>query len=84
MSRKYKYSYTICKFFAPEWFNKQCAALEKHIPKLRKDRLLEDVDSSAWQFYSSPQGELVVKNDYQVDALYIESDFDIEPYFKSA
>jgi len=81
MSRSYKHFYTICDQFAPDLFPKQCAALEKHIPNLTKKDLLEDVDSSAWQFYSSPQGELVVRNDNVANELYIESDFDIEPYF---
>jgi hypothetical protein len=81
MSRTYQYFYTICDQFAPDLFPKQCTALEKHIPNLQKDRLLKDVDSSTWQFYSSPYGELVVRNDYSINELYIESDFDIEPYF---
>lgn len=81
MSRTYRFFYSICDQFAPDLFPKQCAALEKHIPNLQKVRLLEDVDSSTWQFYSSPHGELVVRNDYSINELYIESDFDIEPYF---
>ena len=81
MRREYKYSYTICNQFAPDLFPKQCAALEQHIPNLARGDLLEDVDSSAWQFYFSPQGEIVVRNDNVANELYIESDFDIEPYF---
>lgn len=81
MSKSYKYVYTICDQFAPDLFYKQCAALEKHIPNLEKRDLLEDVDSSTWQTYSAPQGDLVVRNDYVANELYIESDFDIESYF---
>ena len=81
MRKEYKYSYTICNYFAPEWFGKQCMALEKHIPQLEKISLLEDVDGSQYQKYKHPNGEIEVANDYMVDALYIESDFGIEPYF---
>lgn len=81
MRKEYKYSYTICNYFAPEWFDKQCSALEKHIPNLKKHNLLEDVDGSKYQKYDHPRGEIEVANDYEVGALYIDSDFDIEPYF---
>ena len=72
MRKEYKYSYTICNYFAPEWFDKQCAAIEKHIPDLKKHDL---------QKYDHPRGEIEVANDYEVGALYVDSDFDIEPYF---
>ena len=84
MCKGSKYSYTICNYFAPEWFGKQCVALEKHIPNLEKLELLEDVDGSQYQKYAHSEGRIKISNDYEVDALYVESDFDIEPYFKSA
>ena len=84
MRKKYKYSYTICNQPDQSLFERQCKALEKHIAGLRKDHLLEDVDGSLDQYYFHEKGTLVVSNDYYVGALYIDSDFDIRPYFKKA
>lgn len=65
-----------------ELFKKQCAALEKNIPNLRRAQLLEDADGSSYQHYKHPLGEVVVSNDYAFGDLYVESDFDLEPYFE--
>ena len=75
------YFYGICDNPDEELFKKQCAALEKHIPNLKRARLLEDVDGSSYQHYNHPLGEVVVSNDYTLGDLYVESDFDLEPYF---
>ena len=82
LRKEYKYSYNICDQQNDELFYKQCAALEKHIPGLTKERLLIDVDGSLYQIYYHQKGELSVNNDYYIGALYIDSDFDIEPYFE--
>ena len=81
MTDRFKYSYNICDQFAPDLFEKQCNALEKNIPGLKKKDLLEDVDGSTIQVYSLNGYDMNVINDYEVGALYIDSDFDIEPYF---
>lgn len=75
------YDYNICTVADRELFKKQCLAIEKHIPNLTKKELLEDVDGTLVQIYISSNGEITVKNDEQVDALYIISDFDLVPYF---
>ncbi len=81
MGDRYEYSYTICDQFAPDLFQKQCVALEKHIPGLLKGDSLQDVDGTSIQRYQLGGQNLVVVNDYEIGALYIESDFNIEPYF---
>ena len=40
------YNYTICDQPDSKLFEKQCLALEKHIPNLMKEDLMEDVDGS--------------------------------------
>ena len=82
MRKNYEYYYNICDQPDYELFYKQCAALEKHIPGLMKRILLQDIDGSLIQTYYHEKGELVVHNDYFDGELYIESDFDIEPYFE--
>ncbi len=84
MRKKYKYSYNICNQPDKDLFARQCKALEKHIPGLEKEPLLEDVDGSLYQRYHHKQGDMIVCNHEFVGALYIDSDFDIRPYFKKA
>ena len=82
VEKKFKYQYTICNVPDDDLFKKQCEALEKHISNLSNKGLVEDVDLSSYQHYSLNGKELVVKNDYYIGCLYIDSDFDIEPYFQ--
>lgn len=63
------------------WVKNTSIALEKNIPNLKKEELLEDVDGSQWQFYVLGNGEIVVRNDCCINELYIESDVDLIPYF---
>lgn len=76
------FDYTICSVADEELFHEQCRAFEKTIPLLRQQKLLEDVDGSLIQRYEHPKGNIVVRNDVQVDALYVTSDFDLLPFFK--
>lgn len=63
------------------WVKNTSIALEKNIPNLKKEELLEDVDGSQWQFYVLENGAIVVRNDCCINELYIESDVDLLPYF---
>lgn len=75
------YDYNICTVADEELFYRQCTAIEKAIPFLTKEELLEDVDGSLIQKYTHPEGIIKVRNDMQVDALYVTSDFDLLPFF---
>jgi hypothetical protein len=75
------FDYTICNCADTLLFKKQCIAIEQGIMLLTKEPLLEDVDGSLVQKYYCPQGNIVVKNDQQVDVLYVQSDFDLRVYF---
>ena len=63
-------------------FKKQCAAIEKHIPHLRKSKILIDVDGSLFQEYRHSKGIIEVSNSHYINALYVDADFDLLPYFK--
>lgn len=76
------FDYTICNYADRVLFEKQCRAIEQNIIPLQKDNLLEDVDGTLVQKYQHQKGSIVVKNDRQVDALYVQSDFDLRPYFQ--
>lgn len=76
------FDYTICNCADRALFEKQCRAIERNIISLQKDNLLEDVDGTLVQKYQHQKGSIMVKNDQQVDALYVQSDFDLSPYFQ--
>ncbi len=77
----YKYDYNICTEADRDIFIKQCKALEKHIPNLVKDKLLEDVDGSETQIYFLDGKEITVHNSYYIGAVYIKSEVELEHFF---
>ena len=80
MSRAFEY--TICEQPDVELFRKQCSAFEKRFPNIAKDEILEDVDGSIYQTYHHEKGDFTVNNDCYLGCLYVESDFDLLPYFE--
>ena len=84
MRKEYKYTDWVCNQFDAEIFNKFCKRIEKLIPDVQKESLLEDVDGSLYQTYHHEKGDIFVICSYSVNEVYFESDFDLDPYFKSA
>ena len=72
------YSYTISKEPSNELFLKTCKLIESGLQYLEKEKMLIDVDGSCIQKYHIPQGIIKVCNDFEVYALYIDSDIDLE------
>ena len=68
------YSYTVKKTADEKAFFLACRAIEREVSGLRKERLLEDVDGTQIQIYYAPKGEIKVVNDYEVDAVYVDSE----------
>lgn len=83
--RTYKYSYNVEKVADNKSFLRACEEIERQgIEGLQKKRLLVDVDGSLIQIYIVPNGEIKVMNDYEVDAVYIDSDVDLSAMFTPA
>ncbi len=82
MRRELPYFYGIYDNPDAELFQRQCAAIEKNISALKKEPFLEDVDGSSFQTYRHAKGRINVCNDYCLGDLYVESDFDLLPYFQ--
>lgn len=78
-----RYNYNICTTADETIFDKQCSALEKHIPNIVKGKLLEAVDGSKTQFFYKDGKEILVKNSYYIGAVYIESDIELTQYFNN-
>lgn len=71
------YSYTIFKEPNNTLFLKICAQIENSIPISNKEELLIDVDGCISQTYHISQGIIKVCNDFEVYALYVDSDIDL-------
>ncbi len=77
-----KFTYLICNVPDEEIWKKQCNALLKYIPGLKKGKLYIDVDYSKIQeFFLGDKLLTVNKSEYLGD-VHINSEFDIEPYFE--
>ena len=61
------FSYTISKEADRSVFEQTCELLENAVTDLQKEALLEDVDGSMIQYYSSGSAEIKVFNDYEID-----------------
>ncbi len=75
------FEYNICIQADAELFERQCRLLESSVPVQRVSSFLEDVDGTLTRTYCQQNAEVKVKNDMQVDALYVTSEFDLLPYF---
>ena len=62
-------------------FKRACAQIEAKMSGLKKADLLIDVDGSLVQVYNAKDGEIVVQNDYLVDAVYVDSEVDLTHIF---
>lgn len=83
--KTYKYSYNIEKNADNKSFLCACNEIEELcIAGLEKKKMLIDVDGSLIQIYRVPNGEIVVYNDYEVDAVYADSDVDLSALFTPA
>ena len=72
------FSYTISKNADKKAFDHACALIEARVDDIKKEKILEDVDGSQIQIYNTPSGKIEVYNDYEVDAVYIDSDVNLD------
>ncbi|MCL2494549.1 MAG: hypothetical protein FWE98_02685 [Oscillospiraceae bacterium] len=79
---QWNYEYMVRSQADEAVFHRQCAALEENIPDLIKERLLQDVDGSDYQYYTLDGARVIVGNDCYLDGVYIRSDVNLLPYFQ--
>lgn len=72
------YSYTIAKEVDDVAFKKTCKAIETSGLNFVKSNLLEDVDGTLIQVYKMDGKEIKVMNDYEIDAMYVDSDISLD------
>lgn len=78
----YQHEYIIKKGADEAIYYKQCVALEKYIPGLQKLEELHDVDDSRIQKYQYKGKKIRVLNDCYINAVYVESEIPLEPFFE--
>lgn len=79
MNTEYKYSYNIKPETDEEAFFETCKTIEKGLFGLKKEKLLVDVDGTFIQiYYMGKEEKIVVYDDYDVDAVYVNSNVDLE------
>lgn len=72
------YSYNISKVADNAAFKKACNTIETTIKDYTKKAMLTDVDGSLIQVYETPNGKITVFNDYEVDAVYADSEVNLD------
>ena len=75
------FDYTIWHAPDSDIFLRQCKALEKNIPDLKKSEILIDIDGSQIAVYFKDGKKVTVHNSYYVGAVYIQSEFDLTTFF---
>lgn len=71
------FSYNISKTASNKDFKNACSAIESKLKGIEKDDLITDVDGTQIQIYNTADGKIKVFNDYEVDAVYVDSEVDL-------
>lgn len=71
------FTYNISKVADNKAFEDVCTKIENSEQELVKDKPLVDVDGSIIQIYNNKDKKIKVYNDYEVDAVYIDSEISL-------
>ena len=71
------FTYNISKNADIKVFAGICSFIESNINIEKREDCLIDVDGSQVQIYKTAEGNIKVFNDYEVDAVYIDSEVDL-------
>ena len=77
----FKYDYTIYPENSPKKFKETCKIIEEEYSNVVKSKLLVDVDGSTVQPYYQNNKTIVVYDDYDVGAVYVQSEIDLGRIF---
>lgn len=75
------FTYNIAKKADQNAFFNACTLIEANVKGFTKETLLEDVDGTQIQIFRTDEGKIKVVNDYEVDAVYIDSEKDLKEIF---
>lgn len=81
--KQYAYHYTVCKEACHKAFRNACKKIESSVAGCIKGRFAEDVDGSLIQMFHINEKTIVIFNDYEVGAVYVDSDVCLDTLFGS-
>ena len=76
------FQYTVCKEADNKKFKEICSKIMNEVNGLKANEPIIDVDGSIIQKYASSKGDIKVYNDYEVDAVYIDSEVNLDDIIK--
>lgn len=76
------YKYTVYKEADNEKFKEACKKIVNGVEDLTADKPIIDVDGSIIQKYISSNGSIKASNDYEIDAVYIDSEVNLDDIIK--
>ena len=76
------YKYTFYNEADNEKFKEACKKLLHGMDNLIANEPIIDVDGTIIQKYTSPNGNIMVSNDYEIDAVYIDSEVNLDDIIK--
>lgn len=75
------FSYTVSMEPDTKIFMNTCALIDSEVNEKNKEQLLVDVDGSLIQIYNTVNGNIKVLSDYDVYAVYVDSDVNLDQIF---
>ncbi len=72
------YSYNISKDVNAVAFRDACMLIGENVQGICETYCLEDVDGTQIQVYKTSNGEITIFNDYEVGAVYANSEFNLD------
>lgn len=76
------FKYTVHKEADNEKFKEACKKIINEVENITIEEPIIDVDGSIIQKYASPNGDIKVYNDYEIDAVYIDSEINLDNIIK--
>lgn len=76
--KTYPFDYNIYPDNSPEAFKRVCGKIEAHFTDLKKENLLVDVDGTTIQRYTRQGKEIVIFDDYDIGAVFAQSEINLE------
>lgn len=78
------FTYNIAQKADNKAFKDVCNIIENGINNLTKERPLVDVDGTVIQIYLKNNKRIKVYNDYEVDAVYVDSEMDLKNIIRAS
>ena len=76
------FKYNISKHASNSKFKSVCGKIEGAMKDFKHEEPIIDVDGSVIKIYSKEKLKIKIYNDYEVDAVYVDSDVDLTSVLK--